>query len=270
MSEWLYQDIGLRQFSDMDLLVKKEDGPTCLEILAGMDYIACDSSVTEFIGSKSEIVHYAPMVLKDVSVEIHIKLHRKSSNYQINVREFIKQAIPVTINTVSVYALNLPNLIIHLCVHLDKHFRGGHVQFTCFNDITNLLDIHGKEIDWNDFIATCLLHKCENVVMEYLVLVNKYMHVQLPESIIQKYTPLLTEADEILFIRYLNGYVKPFSAVPAHLNNLRNLNLREQSRYVWDLLFPPKEFMIQKYDISDKRLVISDKGLVINRMHGLF
>lgn len=30
LSEWLYQDIGLRQFSDIDLLVKEEDGDKCL------------------------------------------------------------------------------------------------------------------------------------------------------------------------------------------------------------------------------------------------
>ena len=135
-------------------------------------------------------------------------------------------------------------------MHLDKHFRGGHVQFTCFNDITNLLELYGAEIDWNDFITTCRLHKCEHAVMEYIVMVNEYMHVGLSEAIVEKYKTLLTEDDEFLFIQYLNGntqQIKPFSAVPAHLENLKNLNVKDRSRYLLDLLFPPKGFMISKY-----------------------
>lgn len=251
LSEWLYQDIGLRQFSDIDLLVKEGDAGTCLAILSSLGFKPHDSSVTEFIGSKSEIIHYAPMVMEGVSIEIHIKLHRHSEIYHINIEEFWRNARPVNINNTSVLALCDKDLLIHLCVHLDKHFRGGHVQFTCFNDITNLLEKIADTINWDDFIATCRIHQCEDTVLMYIILVNKYINATVPVYIIDNYSYLLTEENEILFIKYLNGHVGTFSAVPVHLGNLKNLtSLSDKLWYLLDLVFPPKAFMIQKYKIN--------------------
>ena len=127
LSEWLYGDIALRQFSDMDLLVKKEDALQCLSILKNLGFKASDAAVTEFISSQSEIVHYAPMVLNNVSVEVHIKLHRQSKHYDIKIDAFLGNAEKLLLRNKPVFALELHDLLIHLCVHLDKHFRGGHV-----------------------------------------------------------------------------------------------------------------------------------------------
>jgi len=67
LSEWLYQDIGLRQFSDIDLLLKKEDGEKCLAILEGMGYKTLKSpKLSEFVEAQFDIVHYAPRILQAV------------------------------------------------------------------------------------------------------------------------------------------------------------------------------------------------------------
>ncbi len=255
LSEWLYRDIALRQFSDMDLLVKPEDGEKCIAILKEMGFKPCDASVTEFIGSQTEIIHFAPMVLNDVSVEIHIRLHRKSKDYEIQVSNFIKNAVPVTINQVQVHALQLYDLLIHLCVHLDKHFRGGHIQFTCFNDITNVLDIHADEIDWPTFTVRCRENKCENLVFGYLMLIHKYFNTRLPKNIVQKYGSLLTKGDESLFYGYLQGVFHKKYHVGTHWQNIRQIKgFGYKARYFWDLIFPPKKFMIQKYHIKNPSL----------------
>jgi len=256
LSEWLYQDIGLRQFSDIDLLVKEEDGGKCLAVLQEMGYKPCDSSVTKFIGSKTEIIHYTPMVFNAVSVEIHIKLHRKTESYDLNVNELWKNAIPVTVNKIPVFALNTNDLLIHLCIHLDKHFRGSNVQFTCFNDITNILEKFATKIDWNEFTEACRLYKCEEVVFKYLILTNKYINATVPNELILKYNFLLTEKDELLFCKYLSGFIGDFSAVPIHFANLKQIDaFSDQLRYVRDLLFPPKSFMILKYKIRKNTFV---------------
>jgi len=267
LSEWLYQDIGLRQFSDIDLLVKEEDGLKCLSILQELGFQPYDSGETEFVKSKKEIIHYSPMILEGVSIEIHIKLHPKSDKYKLKIDEFHKNAIPVTLNNTAILALNNQDLLIHLCVHLDKHFRTGHVQFTCFNDITNLLEKVTDNFNWDDFIRVCGIHQCEDVVFFYIVLVNKFMNATVPEHIMAHYGYLLAEADEILFVKYLNGHVGSFSAVPVHLGNLKQLSsFSDKFRYSWELIFPPKDFMIQKYRINDKRSVMSDKHKPVLRL----
>lgn len=251
LSEWLYGDIALRQFSDMDLLVKKEDALQCLSILKNLGFKPSDAAVTEFISSQSEIVHYAPMVLNNISVEVHIKLHRQSKHYDIKIDAFLSNAEKLLLRNKPVYALELHDLLIHLCVHLDKHFRGGHVQFTSFNDIVNLLEKFKNEIDWTLLGQRSDYHACEQTVFKFLVLIHKFYNAALPEAILSKYGALLSKEDEDLFIEYLDGVFTQQYHVGLHWQNIRRIKgLAGKMHYMLDLIFPPRKFMLQKYGIQ--------------------
>ncbi len=262
LSEWLYQDIGLRQFSDIDLLVKKEDAESCLSILEGLGYKPSTSAkLAEIVYAElqKEMVHYPPMISNGVSVEIHIKIHPKNPKYQVSVPILWKNAIPATINGITVSALNNTDLLIHLCLHLDKHFRTGHVQFTCFNDITNLLEKYGDTLNWNEFSESCRLYSCEEIVFKYLIMVHKFMNAAVPADIIQKHSVLLSKQDEQLFVKYLRGFEGVASAMTlsGHFVYLKNVgSLYAKVRYVWGVLFPSKDFMIQAYKIKRPGLVL--------------
>lgn len=251
LSEWLYGDIALRQFSDMDLLVKKEDALQCLSILKNLGFKPSDAAVTEFISSQSEIVHYAPMVLNNISVEVHIKLHRQSKHYDIKIDAFLSNAEKLLLRNKPVYGLELHDLLIHLCVHLDKHFRGGHVQFTSFNDIVNLLEKFKNEIDWTLLAQRSAYHACEQTVFKFLVLIHKFYNAALPKAILSKYGALLSKEDEDLFIEYLNGVSVQQYHVDFHWQNIRRIKgLAGKMHYMLDLIFPPRKFMLQKYGIQ--------------------
>ena len=255
LSECLYGDIALRQFSDMDILVHEGDGEQCVAILTGMGFKPFTTNMTEFIDSQAEIVHYKPMVKGNLSVEIHIRLHRRSKQYAINTAEFINNAISVTINKTEVHALQLYDLLIHLCVHIDKHFSGGHIQMKCFNDIVNLLFINEKVFDWQLFIDNCRIHKCEALVLKYLIMVNKFYNTPLPEHILTSYAYLLTTDDEEKFINYLHGVEIKKYHVTTHWENMSGTKgIIHKIRYFVELVFPPKKFMIEKYGLAPNPL----------------
>ncbi|MGC9152074.1 MAG: nucleotidyltransferase family protein, partial [Microbacter sp.] len=86
LSEYLYQDVGLRQFSDIDLLVKEADGEKCLRILEQLGYSPAVLSLSTFVQQHTEMVHFPPMVSHGVSIEIHTKLHKNSENYRIDLQ----------------------------------------------------------------------------------------------------------------------------------------------------------------------------------------
>ena len=139
MSEWLYEDTGLRQMSDIDILVLEEDGHRCLETLKQAGYVTIqDYTVDEFVDMKSQN-HFNPLFRNDVMVEIHIRLQNTREIYQQNLKEVWRDAVPVIINGVQTLRLELSDMLIHACLHLDKHFVTSHVQFTSFNDIVNLV-----------------------------------------------------------------------------------------------------------------------------------
>jgi len=256
LSEKLYGDIALRQFSDIDLLVNEEFGVKCIKILEQIGFKPFGNSVYDMIREHTGIVHYLPMVLNGVSIEIHIRLHLKSNNYNIKVNEFIASAIPVNISDVNVYALNTYDLLIHLCVHLDTHFAKGGIQFNGFSDIVNVVDIYGADIDWCDFIESCRNHECEKVVFKYLYIAFKYFNVTIPEQIIIQYESTLSDGEEKLFISYLRGFRGKLQySAATHWQIIRNIKgIKNKLQYFLPVVFPTKEFMIQGYAVKNKSL----------------
>lgn len=249
LAEKLYRDIALRQFSDIDLLVKEEDGEKSIKTLDQMGFKPYGDSVKEMIREHTGIVHYLPMVLNGVSIEIHINLHLKSNKYNIKVDEFIDFAIPVSISGVNVYALNTYDLLIHLCVHLDTHFVKGGIQFNGFSDIVNVLEINKHEINWSAFIEKCRHHECEKVVFKYIIITYKYFKVNIPEFIVNQFESVLSEADEKLFISYLRGFKGKLDySANTHWKIVLNIKgLKNKFNYFLPVVFPSKVFMVQAY-----------------------
>jgi hypothetical protein len=243
LSEYLYHDIGLRQCSDIDILVKPEDGERSLAVLASLGFKTGDGNENDFVAQNREIVHYDPMVLNGVAIEVHIKLHRDIEKYRMDMDELWKKAVPVTVYKNKVYAPDFNDLLIHVCLHLDRHFRQGHVSFTGYNDITNLLSL---PIDWSRFMERCKQFKCLNQVLLHLQLAHKYMNATLPDTMRTAW--VLNARDENLFLSYLNGHVGFISGVPSHMSSLKTIeHPLHRFRFLLGIIFPSKSFMVEKY-----------------------
>ena len=254
LAEWMYKDIALRQFSDIDLLIKKADGAKALYILRELGYTAYDSKERGIVvKTKSEAIHYPPMIKDGVSIELHTRLNRKKEKFNLPVEKLWEHAVQVQINKMPVFALDSYDTLIHLCTHADKHFREGKIQFTCFNDICNFIETY--ETDWNELIVRSRIYGCEAIVFKYIILVNKHLHAVIPENIQQTYAALLTVADEQKFIRFVMGEFETFSAVPFHMKNIEELNsVFERVSYLLAVLFPDKSFMLKSYKIRHPKL----------------
>lgn len=254
LSDWLYHEIGLRQFSDLDLLVKEEDGPKCLDILKAIGYMSNEFDLTEFVKKNTDIVHYIPMVKNGVSVEIHIKIHSKSELYKVDVADLWKNSKPVVIHGLETLKFDIIYLLLHLCLHLDKHFCIGKTQFTGFYDITNLLMEHATEIDWNLLNQTCIKYKASGHVYPYILLCAKYMNAPIPDSVNKEYAKLLTWKRNRLFIRYMKKKMSVNYASYLFRSIKGQGDLIKSFHYLFDIVFPPGKFMIKRYHIRNESL----------------
>jgi len=272
MAEWLYGDIGLRQMSDIDILIQEKDGVRCLDALHAAGYVSQQEfTVDEFVDAKSQN-HYNPLFRNDVMVEIHIRLQNTREIYQQNLQEVWKNALPVILNGVETLRMELSDMLIHACLHLDKHFVTTHVQFTSFNDIVNLIrEVESQkskvesqeqrlktvEIEdfWERFEAKCIQYNFADTVFRYLVMVRDYYGAPLPDYLYTKYENELTEDDKQRFINHLSGTVNEFigrgapqSGTATHILHLKQLkNPVDFMRYLKGVVFPPKAFMVEKY-----------------------
>ena len=283
MAEWLYTDIGLRQMSDIDILIQEKDGVRCLDALHSAGYVSQkEFMVDAFVDAKSQN-HFNPLFRNDVMVEIHIRLQNTREIYQQNLQEVWRDDVPVTLNGMETLRLELSDMLIHACLHLDKHFVTTHVQFTSFNDVVNLLReiedrtknkeqrikieefgqknhelrIKTEEIEdfWERFEAKCIQYNFAETVFTYLIVVTHYYKAPLPQYLVDKYGSLLTEDVKNRFENFLAGTGNEFigrgaprSNTATHMLHLKQLkNPIDFLRYLKGVVFPGKEFMISKY-----------------------
>lgn len=255
LSEKLYGDVGLRQMSDIDLLIKPEDADKCHEIFAGLGYKSQEEELTEF-EKKLEIVHFDPLVKNGISVELHLKLHRDNEKYKLDTSSLWSNAKLVSINSQLVYTLDLYDTLIHLCVHVDRHAKIGGVQFTGFNDIVNLLDVYNGSLDWDQLSKYCKQYNAEREVYKYLILLNKYMGACVPDNVLIHYQNYLTIYDETLFCKYLRGYTGFRSGMQKHFGNYMHLELtKDKLYYTWKIIFPTSKFMVSKFNLKNDFLL---------------
>ena len=291
MSEWLYGDTGLRQMSDIDILIQEKDGVRCLDALHAAGYVSQkEFMVDAFVDAKSQN-HFNPLFRNHVMVEIHIRLQNTREIYQQNLQEVWKDAVPVTLNGMETLRLELSDMLIHACLHLDKHFVTTHVQFTSFNDIVNLLRdidnglmttdngdraknkeqrIKTEEIEnfWERFEAKCIVQGFTDTVFTYLVLVANYYKAPLPQHLVEKYDSLLNSEIKTRFENFLVGTENEFirrgrtkTNIGAHIIHLQRLkNPIDFLRYVKGVVFPGKEFMISKYIESQEQRTKNQDG----------
>ena len=257
LSEWLYKDLGLRQMSDIDLLIHEEDYKKCLEIFVSLGYYSFDGDESE-LGGQPDLMHYkARLNEKNVYVELHIKIHQNKEKYLIPIDELWENSVSATLNSIPVTALSLTHNLIHLIVHFEKHFRNGHIQFTSVSDIVNLIITKQDEIDWEIFVDYCKKYNCLDIVCKYLMLISKYIDFQLPELILNQNVKV-SDKEERKFINYLKGKNFYFTThVSAHLIELNELQSPVlKFKHFLKVLFPSKSFLITKYNIEKSHLVV--------------
>jgi len=262
LSEQLYPEIGLRQFSDIDVLIPANKALQAVDILLKLGYKYEESvPVSDYIRQKSDFVHLPPMILNGVSVELHVKLHQAGLKYNIQIDRVFATKISAHINGISVFALDEMHQLLHIALHAHKHFEEGNVNFNSFFDLANLLDSLPADFYWKSFDKLCSLYNAENIVYRYIILVQEFFEINVVSSeYLNKYTKVVREKHRAKFIMYLQGfkYTEPAkTAIPGHITNLRLLTSpKEKVKYLIDLFFPPKRFMLDKYKIKNEKLYL--------------
>ena len=254
LAEKLYKDIALRQFSDLDLLIKEEDGEKAQRVLTNAGFQPENHSMAQFLRDNLGFEHYAPLVYQGVSVELHIRLNHPGEKFEILTNKVFENAEITHIKGTEIKVPDKYDVLIHTCVHLHKHFNEGQVQFTSFNDIVNLLHLEWNEADWKTLIERCNKYKCKSFVFKYLGIVSEYYKVLLPDEVNVIIAQLITEKDRRRFVNYLLGnYSKHFSVETRVKRVIHVQGFFTKLKYFFWMLFPSKKYMIRSYNIKNQR-----------------
>ena len=117
-----YGSIELRQFSDLDILVRQADLPRVAEILTAERYLSPhtrrEGLATGYF-QESEDAFFAPGGVG--AVDVHWKMTPRSFRFAPDEEAFWHRAHGVDLEVGSVTAIAPEDLLLYLCVHAAKH-----------------------------------------------------------------------------------------------------------------------------------------------------
>jgi len=222
LAQQVYGNLAMRQFGDLDLLVKKEDVTSIKKILISQGYRPeYDlNSVQEqnYLNSQRELKFTNET--KGISLELHWKFSGIFLNLPPNAEKLLlKNLNSVNINGVSIPDIPPENLILILSIHNASHYWS---RLSWLVDITTLID--KNEIKW-----AYILETAKKLSIKHILLINLYLcHILLDLKLNSEVLNLLSNKSIIepsnIFIKNIFSHKLEYTLIE---NIMISLKIRE-------------------------------------------
>jgi len=150
LSKIIYKNPALRPFSDVDVLISKDDLPKVIDILTNMGYVLPEYLLPFGLYTK---YHFHLLFIKknghQTNLEIHWDLKDNFKYSPMGIMEIWRDARQVEISGAPAMIMAPEDLLIYLCHHLDRHGymnRFIYNQQNCYSFILN--ELSGNRLIW--------------------------------------------------------------------------------------------------------------------------
>lgn len=172
LCQTVYDDMGLRPFGDIDILVSEADVQRAghimeelgFEIVLGI-YRVSDDHNAEFGW------HWAYHKGDNV-IELHWDLTERSGPFHLDMDQYWQGAIPVKVEGHSALIMNEECQLIHLCLHQFKH-QWQHIRD--LTDVALLAEKIGAEGHWDSMLKMARSQGLDRCVYFNLALANRVL-----------------------------------------------------------------------------------------------
>jgi hypothetical protein len=180
LAEAVYHDLALRDFSDLDVLVRRGDVLKAKAALGMLGYVA-NTSLSQaeeraYLKTGYEYTLDGPAGRN--LLEIQWDILPRFYAVDFDCEAFFEQAPTLTLCGRSVRSLSPENLLLTLCVHAAKH---AWVRLHWLRDIAGALEL--RPIDWADFERRTTDLGISRMVGVSLLLAHRLLDGNLPESL---------------------------------------------------------------------------------------
>lgn len=178
----LYGDLGLRPFGDLDVFVRVEEVLAAKEQLVELGYRP-DPPMSvrrerSFIEGQSAYEFYHDE--RGYKIEVHTALAHRRYRYRHDPDAIWARVTDTTIGHRQVKMLGAEDLLVFLCMHGAKHVWW---QLVWVSDVAQLVKTH-PELRWEQIVAKSKNADCLRMVLLGLLLVHRWLDVDLPEHIL--------------------------------------------------------------------------------------
>ena len=232
----VYGDIALRQFVDLDILVRKQDVFAVKEILVKQGYdpefILTESQQAAFLDN-----HYDYAFLRASSntlVEIHWEIAEGFLSFPLDVEQLWDRLQSVNIAGRQVLTLSPEDSLLILCIHGSKHLW-TRLGWIC--DVARSIE-HEKDLNWQQAGERAAALGIHRMFLLGLYLASDLLGAPLPGDVLQRAQAdraVLSLAEKVRrrLFEGRNGAPGMFESSMFHLKMRERL--RDKSRYCFRL-----------------------------------
>jgi len=180
-AEQAYGDVTLRQFDDLDIIVRHHDLARASEVLASLGYhdqFPQKTSPGAPVPGEYSFVHEAGRS----RLELHTELTMRHFPVPFDLDAFRSRLAPVSLNGRDIYTFGAEDALLFLCVHGCKDFWA---RLAWVADVAELAQID-KGIDWDAAFGTARRLGAERMLDLGLCLAMNLLDAPLPEPIVRR------------------------------------------------------------------------------------
>ncbi len=206
LSQQLFGQFDLRSYSDIDILVDKNDLEPAEQIILAAGYERFDPHAPLTSLQRSiYLFYFHHFVYKRKSSNLALELHWSLREYELISREatleMLQRCQPVQLGSLEIKTLSPADMLVFAMVQgaTDQWFSAK-----LFLDVLGLLQ-QPRQVDWECFIETVHKEKLEKIATQTFLLIQAIFGILPPERVISALIPgsnissIVTQAANTLF-----------------------------------------------------------------------
>jgi hypothetical protein len=266
LARTLYPEIALRQFGDIDILIREEDWPG---VRTGLMQLG-------FLPTGNDSPKLPPRLTKEIVFDHWfsfqnsggIKIECKFDLLELGLRTKSLDGVWGHIISFSVVnqvakKLLIEDEILMLCVHLNRH---GFSRLSWFLDIAELLKKYQDLIDWEYLCAVAKKENVNTVMFHTLFYIKDLFDTPVSEKVMMQLKPTWIKSKiwrmswpEQLIATFsgrrdeiITFYEKSLSSKWLIPNILLMGRAGEKIKYLIRRIVPPKNYLIERYPLDGR------------------
>lgn len=252
LADQVYDNPGLREMNDIDLLCKSSDLKPAYRFLTKMGYSSINPVQIENINNViQQHQHLAPLVKEGVAAfELHWNITRPGKIYSIDPDELWPRAEPIYIAGEKAYSLCPEDLLLHLCIHTSyqHNFSFGLRPFV---DIAEVIQKESHRFNWDFFVKRVRRFQCVRGVYLALKIARKFTGAAIPGKVLNQLQPdeYNSTVLETAVLQILTKKDESSPLTPAMVNFAKDTSLSGRAKIIMKQIFWPESVMIKYYPV---------------------
>jgi hypothetical protein len=246
----VYGAMGLRQMSDVDILINTEKCISARDILISKGYVSLPVKSVFHERIMPYFGKHLPSLLKNgMSVEIHHELFGEKDNALTNI--LFDSSYEVEIKGQRAWFPQPQIFFLYLIKHLSQHEMNNESQLRLYTDLVVLIEKHYKEILNSDLLKYVSGREMSEMLASHLEALREFWGIGFPE-VINDFIERWHSRDSISKFIFFLGSPKnnpPLDRPGYYRKVIRDIpGFHRKFLYVLGDLFPSFSFMKNRYN----------------------